>query len=189
MKNPALAAFAEWLDARGLSAEADAARACAARSALGHRQELAGPVGERNLYALHPRGRILLVPATPAGLLRQLAAALATGNTVVIDTACGLAGALDGLPDAVARRVAWSSDWPADGPFAGALLEGDAQAVRVLNRRIAALPGPLVPVQVATSAALASDPDAYALPLLLEEVSLSTNTAAAGGNASLMAIG
>ncbi|MFG1299462.1 trifunctional transcriptional regulator/proline dehydrogenase/L-glutamate gamma-semialdehyde dehydrogenase [Xanthobacter sp. V3C-3] len=187
--DPALAAFAEWLDARGLSAEAGAARACAARSALGHRQELAGPVGERNLYALHPRGRILLVPATPAGLLRQLAAALATGNTVVIDTACGIAGALDGLPDAVARRVAWSSDWAADGPFAGALLEGDAQAIRVLNRRIAALPGPLVPVQAATSAALASDPDAYALPLLLEEVSLSTNTAAAGGNASLMAIG
>ncbi|MGO6969871.1 hypothetical protein [Rhizobium leguminosarum] len=36
---------------------------------------------------------------------------------------------------------------------------------------------------------LAGDPEAYCLNLLLEEVSTSINTAAAGGNASLMAIG
>jgi len=36
---------------------------------------------------------------------------------------------------------------------------------------------------------LERDPDAYCLNWLLEEVSTSINTAAAGGNASLMSIG
>jgi len=187
--DPALAALASWLEARGLGADAAAARACAARSALGLRQELAGPVGERNIYVLQPRGRILLVPETPTGLLRQLSAALATGNTVAIDTASGHGETLAGVPDCVAGRIRWTADWAADGPFAGALVEGDAPTVRARTQRIAALPGPLVPVQAATSAEMARDGEALCLTWLLEEVTLSTNTAAAGGNASLMAIG
>jgi RHH-type proline utilization regulon transcriptional repressor/proline dehydrogenase/delta 1-pyrroline-5-carboxylate dehydrogenase len=58
----------------------------------------------------------------------------------------------------------------------------------VINQKIAALPGPLLLVQAATTEELASDPEAYCLNWLLEEVSTSINTAAAGGNASLMTI-
>ena len=47
----------------------------------------------------------------------------------------------------------------------------------------------LVLVQAAASDALDADPQAYCLNWLLEEVSMSINTAAAGGNASLMTIG
>ncbi|NEK19023.1 hypothetical protein [Rhizobium leguminosarum] len=54
---------------------------------------------------------------------------------------------------------------------------------------IAHLPDPLLLVQAATTEELANDPEAYCLNWLLEEVSTSINTAAAGGNASLMAIG
>jgi RHH-type proline utilization regulon transcriptional repressor/proline dehydrogenase/delta 1-pyrroline-5-carboxylate dehydrogenase len=43
--------------------------------------------------------------------------------------------------------------------------------------------------QAATSAQLAESADCYCLSWLLEEVSTSINTTAAGGNASLMAIG
>ncbi|WP_421593013.1 trifunctional transcriptional regulator/proline dehydrogenase/L-glutamate gamma-semialdehyde dehydrogenase [Shinella sp. M27] len=185
----ALRDFISWLDRKGKAAEGETARSFANRSALGLVRELAGPVGERNLYALHARGNVLLVPKTEAGLLRQIAAGLATGNMLVIDNAAALKPVLADLPASVAARLTWSADWAKDGPFAGALVEGDAEAVRAVNRKIAALPGPLVLVQAATTEELLGDPDAYCLNWLLEEVSTSINTAAAGGNASLMAIG
>jgi RHH-type proline utilization regulon transcriptional repressor/proline dehydrogenase/delta 1-pyrroline-5-carboxylate dehydrogenase len=187
--DPALLDFAKWLDGRGLKAEALSARDTGSLSPLGLVSEMPGPVGERNLYALHPRGQILLVPQTAAGLYRQIAAVLATGNTAVIDAAPGLAAAIEGLPPAVAARVSLSRDWPSAGPFSGALVEGDAERVKTVNAAIAGLSGPLVLVQAAPSTALLEDPDAYCLNWLLEEVSTSVNTAAAGGNASLMSIG
>lgn len=181
--------FADWLDESGHGEMAARAREDAAASVLGMQIDLPGPVGERNNYSLHPRGRILLVPESEAGLLRQIAAVLATGNQAVIDSGCGLEGCLTTLPGAVGERLRWSSAWEADGAFAGALVEGEAETVRHVNRKIAALPGPLVLVQSATTGEIAANSDSYCLSWLLEEVSLSINTAAAGGNASLMAIG
>ena len=58
-----------------------------------------------------------------------------------------------------------------------------------MTARITEIPGPLVLVQAARPQALEERADAYCLSWLLEEVSTSVNTAAAGGNASLMAIG
>jgi RHH-type proline utilization regulon transcriptional repressor/proline dehydrogenase/delta 1-pyrroline-5-carboxylate dehydrogenase len=187
--DPAIREFASWLGRRGHNSEAEAARDLASISALGLETELVGPVGERNLYALHPRGRILLVPSTQNGLFRQIAAALATGNQIVIDRASNFESALTSLPPTVSARISWTSNWEADGPFSGALVEGGVERVRAVNKRIAALPGPLVLVQSATSEELAGDREAYCLNWLLEEVSTSINTAAAGGNASLMTIG
>jgi RHH-type proline utilization regulon transcriptional repressor/proline dehydrogenase/delta 1-pyrroline-5-carboxylate dehydrogenase len=187
--DPVLLDFARWLEDKGLKAQAQAARETGSQSALGLTTELAGPVGERNLYALHPRGRILLVPETEEGLYRQLAAVLATGNAAVIDTASGLKDRLSALPANVAARLSFTSDWAADVPFSGALIEGDADHIRTANKKIAALPGPLVLVQAASAQELSANPDAYCLNWLLEEVSTSINTAAAGGNASLMSIG
>jgi RHH-type proline utilization regulon transcriptional repressor/proline dehydrogenase/delta 1-pyrroline-5-carboxylate dehydrogenase len=187
--DPALRDFITWLDRKGRTAEGETARGFANRSALGLLRELAGPVGERNLYALHPRGRILLVPQSETGLLRQIAATLATGNEIVINEITSLKSVLTDLPTSVAARVSWTSEWEKAGPFAGALVEGEADAVLAANRRIAALPGPLVLTQAATTEELANDPEAYCLNWLLEEVSTSINTAAAGGNASLMSIG
>jgi len=183
----ALRDFATWLGQRGHNKEADAARELGSLSALGLVTELPGPVGERNVYSLHPRGRVLLAPQTLTGLYRQMAAALAAGNDVVVDEASGLS--LPALPASVAARVTWSGAWEKDGPYAGALIEGDPVRVRAMNRRIAALGGPLVLVQSATSAELGMDAEAYCLNWLVEEVSTSINTAAAGGNASLMTIG
>ena len=58
-----------------------------------------------------------------------------------------------------------------------------------LALRRAALPGPLVLVQAATAQEIAGrGPEAYCLSWLLEEVSVSINTTAAGGNASLVTI-
>lgn len=187
--DPALTDFARWLGQRGRNRLAQDARETGAVSALGLQTDLAGPVGERNIYALHPRGRILLVPQTEAGLYRQLTAALATGNDVAIDAACGLKASLAGLPSSVSARVAWSEDWAKNAPFAGALIEGDGDRIVEVTKRIATLPGPLVLVQAASTQELGADAEAYCLNWLLEEVSTSINTTAAGGNASLMAIG
>jgi len=59
------------------------------------------------------------------------------------------------------------------------LVEGDVARLAEVARLVAAMPGPIVPVQSA------ADID---LDLLVHEVSVSINTAAAGGNASLMAL-
>ncbi|WP_294393316.1 bifunctional proline dehydrogenase/L-glutamate gamma-semialdehyde dehydrogenase PutA [uncultured Sphingomonas sp.] len=155
----------------------DAVREAAGRSLLGTVIELPGPVGERNVYALHPRGRILLLPDTRDGLVKQLAAGLATGNQLVVHGDAALRG---DLPPDVADRVQWAEDWTQAGPFSGALIEGDGARVRRLQQAIAELPGPIVLTQVGS-------PD-YRLDWLVEEVSTSINTTAAGGNASLMTL-
>ena len=187
--DPAISLLAEWLRAKGKTEDSEAIRELGGESALGMSQELPGPVGERNTYSLHPRGRILLVPQTEAGLVSQLGAALATGNSVTIDTDSGLQGKFSDLPAEIAARIIWSSDWASHGPYAGALVEGDGNSLISVSRRIASLPGPLVLTQAASSADIAGMDEPYCLNWLLEEVSLSVNTAAAGGNASLMAIG
>ncbi len=66
-----------------------------------------------------------------------------------------------------------------DATVAAVLFDGTSADLLVLARRLAERDGPLVPVYCAP----------YPLEFLFDEVSLSINTAAAGGNASLMAIG
>ena len=56
-------------------------------------------------------------------------------------------------------------------------------------RELAARNGPIVSVQGLASDEIASGRGRYALERLVVERAVSTNTAAAGGNASLMAIG
>lgn len=187
--DPALSDFARWLEDRQHHQAADLARSIGGLSPLGLELQLPGPVGEQNLYALHPRGRILLVPQTEAGLYQQLSATLATGNLAVVDLgAAGISELLHSLPSSVAARVSQTKDWKADAPFAGALIEGEGEFLTHTLQRLADLPGPLVLTQAAPSEAM-KRPDAYCLNWLLEEISTSINTAAAGGNASLMTIG
>ncbi|RDE06494.1 bifunctional proline dehydrogenase/L-glutamate gamma-semialdehyde dehydrogenase PutA [Sphingomonas aracearum] len=139
--------------------------------------ELAGPVGERNLYAHRPRGRILLVAQTAAGLREQLAAALATGNDALVSGPAALRQALVELPPAVRARVTLLGDGvPAD--CAGVLIEGDAEQLLAALTQVAAMPGPILLPQVSP----------YRADWLVEEVSTSINTTAAGGNASLMTL-
>ena len=71
------------------------------------------------------------------------------------------------------------TDDPSVPHIAAALFSGGPEDLRALNQRLAAREGPIVPVYVAP----------YPVEFLGAEVSLSVNTAAAGGNASLMTIG
>ena len=179
--DPAARNLALWLEDRGERALATRVRDAIATSMLGAATELAGPVGERNLYALHPRGRVLLLPQTRDGLIEQIGAALAAGNDAVVGEAGSLAAALAALPPSVTARVRIADDWRRAPAFAGALIEGEAAHVSAALAALAELPGPIVLPQAGCAG--------YRLDWLVEEVSTSINTTAAGGNASLMAIG
>jgi RHH-type proline utilization regulon transcriptional repressor/proline dehydrogenase/delta 1-pyrroline-5-carboxylate dehydrogenase len=134
--------------------------------------EMPGPAGEENHYFTRPRGRIAAIAQTEAGLQAQLAAIAATGNTALLPAAHRLTAGI--LPANVIVTDAWASD----ENLAGVLFEGAEDALLTLIRQIAARPGAILAVHTPP----------YRLEFLREEVAISTNTAAAGGNATLLAL-
>jgi len=152
-------------------------------------RELPGPVGERNLYLLKPRGAIVALAHTPLGAWLQIGAILATGNEVLIGADPPAAADLSGLPPEVAAHIHSADEGLSRSDVGGVLYEGDSAGLMAVNRRVAQRPGPLLLVQGASVSGLAAGREDYTLSLLVEEVSISTNTAAAGGNAQLLALG
>jgi RHH-type transcriptional regulator, proline utilization regulon repressor / proline dehydrogenase / delta 1-pyrroline-5-carboxylate dehydrogenase len=182
----ALRVYIDWLRTAGHPVEAERCVGMMSRSPLGARVELKGPVGERNVYALRPRGRIAAVATSQSAALIQIGAILATGNDAIVSP--GEALALKALPPELAHRVTMSF-YPLDAPaLAGALFEGETEALVAALHHLADRPGPIVRIQALTPARLAAGED-YNLADLVEECAIATNIAAAGGNASLMAIG
>ncbi|OWY26674.1 trifunctional transcriptional regulator/proline dehydrogenase/L-glutamate gamma-semialdehyde dehydrogenase [Herbaspirillum robiniae] len=139
---------------------------------------LPGPTGERNTLAFAPRGLVLCVAASVGTLLNQLAAAFATGNTVVVDGASAVYIPA-GLPQQV-RAAIRQSDRLEGEPLQAALV--DSHSAQAWRAKLAAREGALVPLVVC------SEDTAIALWRLLAERALCVNTTAAGGNASLMTI-
>ncbi|MGE0752074.1 MAG: trifunctional transcriptional regulator/proline dehydrogenase/L-glutamate gamma-semialdehyde dehydrogenase [Variibacter sp.] len=188
-KRPAV--VQDWL-AHLRAIKSNAADACARlvkASPAGATLDLPGPVGERNVYTLIPRGSVLCIPRTERGLHLQISAALASGNRALIDTAALAqtgSHALDRLPAAM-RPWITPVDNRGDAEIDAVLFEGNAETLRAINQEMAARPGAIVAVHGRTSDELAAGQD-YALEWLLNERSISTNTTAAGGNASLMSV-
>ena len=183
------AAFHVWLRTQGHSAAAERAERTMAQSLLGETVEMPGPVGESNLYSFKPRGTVVVLPETAFGLFAGVSAVLATGNRAAVAAPLALLDLLASLPPAVAERIAAApAEWTAAGPVA-VLFEGDREGLARVNRALAAMPGGVVPVYGVTAEGLAAGREDFPLEWLVEEQTVSTNTAAAGGNASLMAIG
>ena len=147
-------------------------------SAAGLNIALPGPVGESNFYTLRPRGCIGALAQTETGLLQQLAAILATGNHAVVEIP------LPDLPPEVAACVSVVAAVDPVSDLRAVLFQGDPAGLLTLQHKIAARDGAIISIQ-----AVVAPGDDYDLDRLLEERSVSTNTAAAGGNASLLAIG
>jgi RHH-type proline utilization regulon transcriptional repressor/proline dehydrogenase/delta 1-pyrroline-5-carboxylate dehydrogenase len=182
--DPDLALFAlqAWANEQGDAALAAYCARCAAASpVLGWRQ-LAGPTGEANLYAVMPRDAVLCIAADDAQRLCQLAAVLAVGSRAVWPAdAQALA---QRLPVAARDRILFAQDWSASGVHVDAALHsGTPASLQALRDTLAERPGPIVGVT------LVGDDEVPPLERLVTERSLSINTAAAGGNASLMTIG
>lgn len=160
-------------------------RAFAAASAAGLSVTLPGPTGERNTYTLLPRAAVLCLAQQETDLAVQLAAVLAAGSQAVWVESPMARALFARLPKAVQSRVSLVADWSAgDTSFDAVLHHGDSDQLRAVCEQLATRPGPIISVQ-----GLAHGEPNIAIERLLIERSLSVNTAAAGGNASLMTIG
>ena len=170
-----------------------ACEAYLAASVLGQTFKLPGPTGESNRYQLLPRGAVWAVPQTPVGLLHQVAAALASGNPCCMETPASdsaLARVLAALPAEVKRLVQCRSaeELQNDEHLSAMLFEGDGDALQALSPKVAQRTGAIVRIESLSPAQLAGGAH-YDLGALMHEQSISTNTAAAGGNAQLMTMG
>jgi RHH-type proline utilization regulon transcriptional repressor/proline dehydrogenase/delta 1-pyrroline-5-carboxylate dehydrogenase len=144
---------------------------------------LPGPTGERNVYSLVPRSAVLCLAANDADRLVQLAAVRSVGSRAIWPIEAR--ALFDRLPPDERAQVALTSDWTAPGvAFDAVLLHGSVEELAQVQHRLADREGPVISVE-------RLEPGETAIPLerLVTERALSINTAAAGGNASLMAIG
>ncbi|WP_429110808.1 trifunctional transcriptional regulator/proline dehydrogenase/L-glutamate gamma-semialdehyde dehydrogenase [Aeromonas media] len=152
-------------------------------------QLLVGPTGERNSYSLLPRERVLCLAAddkeAKTDLLAQLAACLAVGTEVLWQDNAQNRTLLTSLPGEVQARIQLVADWVSSEVGFDALLHhGDSDQLREVAKLAAARAGAIVGVH-----GLHRGETDIPLERLLIEHALSVNTAAAGGNASLMTIG
>ena len=115
-----------------------------------------------------------------AAVLYQVMAALASGNRLVLAESAAARKVQAALPEALRAHVTVDAAW-FDKAVGAVLLDGSDTEADALQVRIAARSGPILQ-------ALRPMPD-YDLSRLVHERTLSINTAAAGGNASLMAMG
>ncbi len=157
-----------------------------AASPLGRLHTLPGPTGERNTYALVPRESILSIAQERGDLLFQLATVLAAGARAIWPDDDLSRRVLAEVPAAVRGRVELARD-PLASAIDAVLIQADAEQVRDWSRRLAQRPGPIITMHAGEPGARHAG--AFVLERLLAERTVSVNTAAAGGNATLMTIG
>jgi len=151
----------------------------------GTQRLLPGPTGERNTWTLMPREHVLCVADNEQDALVQLAAAMATGCEVLWPEDALHRDLAKQLPKAVSARIRFAkADALLTQPFDAVIYHGDSDQLRELCEQVAARSGAIVSVQ-----GFARGETNLLLERLYVERSLSVNTAAAGGNASLMTIG
>jgi RHH-type proline utilization regulon transcriptional repressor/proline dehydrogenase/delta 1-pyrroline-5-carboxylate dehydrogenase len=176
------AAMSAWIDAMPVLAAAERAGLLAHienyRDRLSAFRETAlpGPTGERNVLALRPRGRVGCRADRVGDLVHQVALAVQSGNVAVV-----LPGraALPPLPAQLASQVVVAPD---NEDLDLALFCGSATDGVLFKQELAGEPGPIVAV-------VEPLPDGrYPAWRLFSERVVSTNTTAAGGNASLMSL-
>ncbi|MCH4143681.1 bifunctional proline dehydrogenase/L-glutamate gamma-semialdehyde dehydrogenase PutA [Acetobacter peroxydans] len=172
--------WVDWLRGKGEARAAEMAAACVRSSLLGEERALPGPVGEQNLYRLTPRGNVLCVATTRAGLFAQISLALAGGNTALVMAGPTLTEWMTALPDSLRRVIRPVAD-ATTLPCAVLLAEEDNDAFRAARKALSEGNGPIVSAWL-TGQALPS------IENMQEEQSRSINTTAAGGNASLMTL-
>lgn len=194
LQQAATAALEVWQNPGEAALAAQAAQAYLDASVLGQVFTLPGPTGETNRYQLLPRGVVWACAKTTLGLVHQIAAVLASGNACTLSPAALGSGAmtrlLEALPAQVQARVSvCTSDAAlADDRWSCLLFEGDADELQTLAARVAQRHGSIARIEALRAAQLASGAH-YDLCALMHEQSISTNTAAAGGNAQLMTMG
>jgi len=173
---PELAALTEWAAKKGHGELVRVCRRYRDTTPIGCRHELSGPTGESNVLDYRPRGRALCRSADPSACLLQIAAAIATSNRPLLEDSPWTRALAGELPPAVADRIDWTDRWESAN-FEVALADRGSDPI-ALRQQLAQRDGPRVRV-------LQGGPE-YGLQWMVAERVVSTNTAAAGGNASLL---
>jgi RHH-type proline utilization regulon transcriptional repressor/proline dehydrogenase/delta 1-pyrroline-5-carboxylate dehydrogenase len=138
---------------------------------------LPGPTGETNTLSFAPRGRVACLADNEADLRAQIEAALSVGNIALL----GRSPMAERFVGQLGARCEIVSDALAATPDA-ALIASDGESARQARLRLAETRGPIVPVIVA-------DADGhYDASRLVLEHTLTINTTASGGNASLLSL-
>ncbi|MGV7960911.1 trifunctional transcriptional regulator/proline dehydrogenase/L-glutamate gamma-semialdehyde dehydrogenase [Photorhabdus tasmaniensis] len=146
---------------------------------------LPGPTGERNTYTLLPRGQVLCLADNQQDTLIQLVATLSVGCQLLWQNDEMHQQLFRQLPDSVRKAITLIRDWQnEDTEFEAVIYHGDSDQLRQVCEHVAQRKGAIISVQ-----GFARGETNLLLERLLHERSLSINTAAAGGNASLMTIG
>ncbi len=186
----ALQALHQWALSENRMALAHQCARLSACNPAGLEAALTGPTGERNVYQVKARSHVACRVGSQASwqddVLSQLAAVLAVGSRAVLNI--GMQTWMATLPTAVQNEVIFDGEVDVCGSKAlhgtqAVLMHGSNDEVLSMTSELAQAPGPLVTVS-------AFQPGTLCIPLarLVQERSISTNTAAAGGNASLMTL-
>lgn len=146
--------------------------------------QLAGPTGEYNSYSLVPRGRILCLAESQSDALLQLAAVLAMGCQVLWPNDAMQQQLHATLPELVNQVITLTDNWQhVDCQFDAVIFHGDCQQLQTICSLVAERDGPIISVQ-----GYRPGDSQLLLERLVHERVVSINTAAAGGNASLMTL-
>ncbi|MQW91608.1 trifunctional transcriptional regulator/proline dehydrogenase/L-glutamate gamma-semialdehyde dehydrogenase [Acinetobacter wanghuae] len=149
--------------------------------ASGQRFSLIGPTGEDNQYVILPRENILSLAKNDADQAQQLFAILSIGShPVVLAENSFILKHLDSMPTTVINQIKVVTSIE-QGEFDAVLHHGNEIELLDLQQRIAARQGAIIGITHMTSGD-------YQIPVerFVIERAISINTAAAGGNASLM---
>ncbi|MBI2731948.1 MAG: L-glutamate gamma-semialdehyde dehydrogenase, partial [Aquabacterium sp.] len=155
-------------------------------SPLGVDCTLPGPTGEANRYRLLPKGPVLCLARSASDLLYQLCNVLACGNQAVWLDHPSRRPLLLQLPPEVQQCITLVRDM-ADTHWEAVLMHADRTDVTEMAEYLSERPGPILPLLALPPGW--RQPGSLNLWRLLREQSIAVNTAAAGGNASLMSLG
>jgi RHH-type proline utilization regulon transcriptional repressor/proline dehydrogenase/delta 1-pyrroline-5-carboxylate dehydrogenase len=180
-----LQALKAWAASSKLPALEALCEEYAGQSQSGITRQLVGPTGERNSYAILPREHVQCLADDETDLLTQLAAVLAVGSSAVWPETAVSKALRTRLPKEVQARIKPVTEWNKDEVVFDAVLHhGDSDQLREVCQQISQRGGAIVGVN-----GLSHGETNVPLERLVIERAMSVNTAAAGGNASLMTIG
>ena len=176
--------YMEWLSNKADKSHYEALEKYALASQAGTLRVLPGPTGERNTYQLVPCGNVLCISDNEQDVLTQIAGVLASGCHAIIVNSAFSQKTYRELPDIVRKAITLTENWNDESLKINAVIyHGDGDQLRETCQKIAQRKGAIISVQ-----GFSRGETGLLLERLLHERALSINTAAAGGNASLMTI-
>ncbi|HHG0470851.1 TPA: trifunctional transcriptional regulator/proline dehydrogenase/L-glutamate gamma-semialdehyde dehydrogenase [Proteus mirabilis] len=176
--------YMTWLANKTEPAHYQALEEYANASQAGTLRVLPGPTGERNTYQLVPCGKVLCLSDNEQDIFTQLAGVFASGCHAIVHNAVFSQKTYRELPDMIRNAITLTDNWQDESLSINAVIyHGDSDQLKETCQQIAQRKGAIISVQ-----GFSRGETALLLERLLHERALSVNTAAAGGNASLMTI-